>query len=127
MVKENTQHDRDAVANFLENRAKLGRDRALIFYNELASNLGFPPVDQFWASHPLCRIFDELDREDVEQSRPIRTALVVSKHRGVPGEGFFKTLALLRGSTPANKLPQQRQLWSKELDRVVAYYQNIVQ
>jgi hypothetical protein len=121
-VKTTSQHDKDIVARFLEDRARLGRNRAPIFYNDLASTLDFPPVDQFWASHPLCRIFDDLDREDVAQRRPIRTALVVSKQRGLPGEGFYKTLALLRGSSPATKLPQQMQLWSDELDKLVSYY-----
>ena len=121
-MKSTSQHDKDVVAAFLEKRASLGRDRGPIFYNDCASTLGFPPVDQFWASHPLCGIFDALDREDVALRRPIRTALVVSKERGLPGKGFYSTLALLRGSSPATKLPQQMQLWSDELDKLVAYY-----
>src|SRR5437763_8153561 len=83
---------------------------APIFYNDLASTLGFPPVDQFWTSHPLCRIFDDLDRDDVAHRRPIRTALVVSKERKLAGEGFYKTLALLRGKSPATKRAPQTQL-----------------
>jgi hypothetical protein len=120
-----TSHEHDIVADCLEQRAaNHDFDRAPIFYNALAGQLGFPPVDQYWHSHPLCGIFDLLDREDVASNRPLRTALVVSKERGLPGEGFFKTMALLRGHRkPATDLTQQTQLWTDELIRLLAHYQ----
>lgn len=119
--KASPEHDR--VASFLEERATLHRNHAPIFYNDLANKLGLPPVDQYWLSHPLCGIFEQLDREDVAQGHPLRTSLVVSKERGLPGEGFFKTMALLRSSgSPATAFVQQMQLWTDELDKLLAHY-----
>ena len=123
MNTPSSSHDHDTVARFLEQRATLDFNRAPIFYNDLACKLDFPAVDQYWMSHPFCGIFDQLDREDVSAGRPLRTALVVSKDRGLPGDGFFKTMALLRGNTkPATKDTEQMRLWTEELQRLVAHY-----
>lgn len=117
-------HEYDIVASFLEKRATLDFNRAPIFYNDLASKLGFPPVDQYWVLHPFCGIFDQLDREDVSAGHPLRTALVISKERGLPGEGFFKTMSLLRGQKkPATKDTEQLRLWTEELQKLIAHYQ----
>ena len=83
------------IGPFLEERARQG---APIFYNDLAKPFGLPPVTEAWFSHPLCNVFATLDDADQAKGRPFRTALVVSRERGIPGEGFFKTLAELRGT-----------------------------
>ncbi len=121
-----SSHDVDRVAAFLEARAKEShRDRAPIFYNQLATELDFPSVDQYWLSHPLCGIFETLDVQDVESGRPLRTALVVNKEFGLPGEGFFKTMARLRGARkPATDVVQRMTLWTEELDRLLKFYQH---
>ena len=119
---------RDNVATFLEHRAtNLDFDRAPIFYNDLTLQLDLPPVDQYWMSHPLCKVFDLLDREDVGANRPLRTALVISKERNLPGEGFFKTMALLRNHrNPAKDSIAQMKLWADEVRRLLAYYSTSV-
>lgn len=124
MSTQAASHEHEVVARFLEERAATcDFDHAPIFYNDLAAQLGFPPVDQYWLSHPLCGIFDLLDREDVAANCPLRTSLVVSKERGLPGEGFFKTMATLRGyRRPATDSVEQMRLWTDELQRLLAYY-----
>lgn len=119
-------HEIQLVANFLEGRAKtFTHDTAPISYGNLASELGFPKVDQNWLAHPFCGIFDALDMQDVEEKRPLRTALVYSLERNIPGEGFFKTIARLRGSNrPETDFLKQAQLWTQELNRLLDYYQS---
>ena len=125
MGTPSSSHDHDVVARFLEQRATLDFDHAPIFYNDMASKLNFPAVDEYWSSHPFCGIFDAMDREDVSAGLPLRTALVVSKERGLPGEGFFKTMALLRKrSKPVTNDMEQRRLWIEELQRLIAHYQS---
>jgi hypothetical protein len=119
-----SSHDLDVVARFLEHRATTTpRDRAPIFYSELASKLNFPEVGEAWFAHPFCGIFDTLDIQDADDGHPLRTALVVSKQFGVPGDGFFKTLLRLRPHVKPPKDDMQRiRLWSDELDRLLSHY-----
>ncbi|HEY5041458.1 MAG TPA: hypothetical protein VIK53_05590 [Verrucomicrobiae bacterium] len=117
-------HDHNTIGDFLAEQARLPRDDAPIFYNDLASKFGLPPVDKFWATHPLCQIFDSIDREGATNNRPFRTALVISRERGIPGQGFFNTLQELRGTKYVLKDEfEQRRIWQKEFDHVIAYYQ----
>lgn len=122
-MTDSSSHDHDTIGEFLEQRAMLPPNDAPIFYNDLAAHFGLPPVDKFWASHPLCRIFDTLDREDAANDRPFRTALVVSRERGIPGQGFFNTLCELR-HLPQNLKDEvkQRLVWTEEFYRLIAFY-----
>ena len=110
----------DSVGVFLEERAKQGEP---IFYSELARRFNLPPVTAAWNTHPLCEVFGSLDYQDQASGKPFRTALVVSKEKGVPGEGFFKTLSTLRGTPyPIRNELQKLQLWKEEFDRLASYY-----
>ena len=124
-MSKSASHDHNIIGDFLVERAKLSRDEAPIFYNDLANKFGLPPVDKFWATHPLCQMFDTLDREDASNKRPFRTALVVSRERGIPGQGFFNTLQQLRNlKHPLKDELEQRRVWQNEFDQVIAFYQS---
>ncbi len=115
--------DSDAIARFLEQRARLPRGQAPIFYNDLATEFGFPNVDDRWYAHPFCNIFGALDEDDQAHNRPFRTALVVSRERGVPGEGFFKMIQQLRGlRRPIAGDFEQMRVWREEFDRLLEHY-----
>jgi hypothetical protein len=108
------------IRTFLEDRARQGDP---IFYNDLAKRFQLPPVTEAWFSHPLCELFGTFDREDHEKGRPFRTALVVSRDKGIPGEGFFKTLNALRGTPyPIRDELKKIKLWKEEFDRLVSFY-----
>src|SRR5258708_3202027 len=89
-MKREPQIGPKQVGAFLEDRVRRLGDSAPIFYNDLASQLSLPPVTDAWFAHPLCKIFGELDSQEARLGRPFRTALVISRERNMPGEGFFK-------------------------------------
>ena len=115
-----SKNDVSSIGTFLETRAKLGDP---IFYNDLAKHFELPPVTAAWNMHPLCEIFDSLDYQDQAGGRPFRTALVISREKSIPGEGFFKTLSSLRGTPyPIRNAAQKFRLWKEEFDRLASYY-----
>jgi hypothetical protein len=63
----------------------------------LTDDLELPRSTGNWKSHPLCLIFNELDREDHLRNQPPVTALVVNERSGIPGTGFFSTYYQLGG------------------------------
>jgi hypothetical protein len=106
------------VARFLEAQAKLG---APITYSAVTKK--FPDLGELgphWKSHPLCGIFGELDDEDHRKQRPFRTALVVGKESGRPGQGFFETVSNLRNQTILQS--ERDTVWAKEFETLIAYY-----
>lgn len=111
------------VGIFLENRARrLGGD-APIFYGDLAAHFGLPPVTEAWSAHPLSAMFEQLDQEDARTSRPFRTALVISRERNMPGEGFFKTFVRLRSPMPVPRTEQNKmKLFLEELNSLLIHY-----
>jgi hypothetical protein len=114
----------EAIARFLEQRARLPRDEAPIFYNDLAAEFDLPPVDDRWYAHPLCSIFGALDEDDQVHNRPFRTALVIGRERSLPGDGFFKMIQQLRGlQRPITGDFEQMRVWQEEFDRLLEYYE----
>jgi hypothetical protein len=107
------------IAEFLEEKARIGEP---IFYLDVVNR--FPdvgPLTPHWPSHPLSAIFGHLDDDDQARQRPYRTALVVSKERGKPGDGFFNAMADLRDITILKS--EEDKVWLKEFNRLVGYYQ----
>jgi len=81
----------EVVGKFLEHELMEKGHDAVMFNSDLIIQFPeLPPFTGNWKSHPLCWIFDELDREDAALDRPLRTAIVVSKEKRIPGGGFFE-------------------------------------
>lgn len=74
-----------------------GKSFRTIYYSELTDDLELPRSTGNWKGHPLCLIFDELDRDDILRKEPPVTALVVNETSGIPGPGFFSTYYRLSG------------------------------
>lgn len=90
-MTETTARD---VARHLESHLRTQGCQSLVYYGDLVGAFeDVPPLDGAWASHPLCQMFDELDREDAAMGRPFRTAIVVSRKENLPGKGFFDAYA----------------------------------
>ena len=107
----------DKLAKYLEDRA---RRRRTVYYSELVEQFGLPPLDGAWIGHPLERAFDALDREDAEKQRPFRTSMVISKEKNMPGDGYLKALAELKGiHTKSDN--QRLEAFSKELSAAMNY------
>jgi hypothetical protein len=47
----------------------------------------------------------------------------VGKEKGIPGEGFFKTLNAVRGTPyPIRDQLKMIEVWKQEFDRLVSFY-----
>lgn len=101
----------DKLARFLEDRAKRKRT---VYYSELVTQFGLPPLEGGWMGHPLERAFDALDKEDAAANRPFRTSMVISKDNNIPGNGYFKSLFDLKGIS-AKSEKQRIAAFSQEL------------
>jgi hypothetical protein len=111
------------VGEFLEERVRRLGENAPIFYGDLANHLSLPPVTNAWSEHPLCAIFDQLDEDDAKHNRPFRTALVISRERNMPGEGFFKTYLRLHSQIqPPKTEAAKMRLYVDELNRLLIHY-----
>ncbi len=104
------------VGRFLEQKAKLGNP---IAYKDVVDAFPgrLPNFSGSWQGHPLSSIFGELDEQDHAANRPWRTALVVSRETGRPGQGFFDTIARLRGIDIAQE--DRERIWLTEYKRLV--------
>lgn len=106
------------VGAFLEEVAATGNP---ISYSDVVRRFpDLPPLNGAWSSHPLCQLFGELDRQDHRAGRPFRTAMVIAREKNIPGDGFFKTLAELRGTAVLKA--EQEKVWLAELQKVIARY-----
>jgi hypothetical protein len=113
----------DQIGRYLEGRAQANGENGIVFYGDLAAHFGLPEIDDRWHQHPLCKIFDTLDQEDSDKHRPFRTALVVSKEKNIPGQGFFNTVILLRKPTPHLRTEIERmKFFIDELGSPASYY-----
>ena len=109
--------DLDKLARFLEDKA---RRKRTIYYSELVTQFGLPPLDGAWVGHPLERAFDALDREDAKAQRPFRTSMVISKEKNMPGDGYFKALFEFKGIS-AKSEKQRVEAFSRELSAAMSY------
>jgi len=106
------------LATDMENRAST---EAVISYNKLAREYGQPRVTpETFHSHPFCAAFALMDREDIAQKRPLRTALVYSEVLNRPGHGFFVMLAEARGQSITES--RQADEWTDELKKLREHY-----
>lgn len=87
------------LAKYLEDKA---RAKKPVFYRDVVAHFDLIPLTDAWTNHPLADAFDVLDRQDADAGRPFRTSMVISKERGMPGPGFFKSLEQLKGTVARN-------------------------
>jgi len=105
-------NERDRVEQLLNDQVNLGQP---IYYSDLAFKAGLRPMDGAWSAHPLCGIFEQLDRADYPA--PLRTTLVIAKETGQPGPGYFESLERLR----------EKQIPKSERDAVwISQYQELL-
>lgn len=88
---------KDIVRERIVRLAADGKSFKTICYSDLTDDLELPRSNGNWKYHPLCMIFDELDRDDIRRKEPPVTALVVNERSGIPGPGFFSTYCRLCG------------------------------
>lgn len=107
----------EQLAECLERKARV---RRTVTYNDLAEELGLPRVGNLFANYPLNAFFEQIDAVDSLEKQPFRTALVVQKVSGRPGDGFFTSLSQLREVTIPSQ--DEEQVWKSEIDQLFSYY-----
>ena len=105
------------VASALEQRAASGE---LVTYNDFAKEVGLPPVNNLFTNSPLKLFFEQIDYDDAEEHRPLRTAVVVQKSTGRPGSGFYRSIEMLRDIKIVKS--DEQAVWSKEIAELHRYY-----
>lgn len=89
-------------------------------YGAVCNAFGLPPLDGAWKAHPLCLIFDQIDRKDAEHGRPFKTAVVINLADGKVGAGFFEALAKYKNIKPLNT-DAKLVAWNKEIIDCFSY------
>ena len=99
--------------------AKVAKSGGTTYYSDIA-----PLVGLDMGSHPdrnrISNILDEISRNEHANGKPLLSAVVISKARKLPGQGFF-TLAqnlYLYDGNPDSEL----EFWVQELRRVHAHW-----
>lgn len=108
---------------FLEDLAR--RRAATVTYSDIVRKFQLPELTEAWTAHPLARVFENLDAEDYEAKRPFRTTLVVlAKRPGIPGYGYYDSLARRRGVRAKSRSDQFR-VHRDELQALYDHYGEI--
>lgn len=106
------------VGKYLEEVLRHPRKNT-VTYTEVAEEFHLGAIGGVWSAHPLCQIFDELDREDASASRPFRTSAVISLAKNQPGDGFFTALREYKKLQFNNA--QKESVWITELQAAQQY------
>ena len=109
----------ESIGKTLEELASANKT---ITYAKLAEMHGLPAHRGDWRGHPLSQIFEILDQADARNSRPFRTALVVSAAGNRPGAGFFEALERLRNIVDPVTDGGRDAVWMAELNSLFKYY-----
>jgi hypothetical protein len=104
---------------YLTNVAK---NKQLVTYGELVRAFNLPSLGSKWHLHPLCKLFDEIDRADANNNRPFKTSIVVNNNKKV-GAGFFTACINYKVPKVGPVLSEidKDKLWLEEVRAVHAY------
>jgi len=97
------------------------RYRGTVTYQEIAQIMGLPLRGRYMANE-VARLVGEISEDEHLHGRPMLSAIVVRKHEGDPGAGFFvlaKDLGKLQDDSEAGK----RRFWEQEKAAVYATWQ----
>jgi hypothetical protein len=95
---------------------------ALTTYTKLAAQLD--PDHVIWPGsrfYGLGQVLGDVSRSEHAQGRPLLSCLVVQAQSGKPGPGFYQMARQLGVQIPQGSETQQ---WSREVVRVVTYWQD---
>jgi len=98
----------------------VSKNRGTITYNILAKRSGLDSYANW--RFLIWEYLDEINRREVEEGRPMITAVAVREDSGIPGDGFwdcaYYTCKVWDGNGSKEKF------WRNELDRVWHYWGN---
>lgn len=100
----------------------IARNKKLVTYGELVRAFNLSPLGSKWHLHPLCKLFDEIDRADANNNRPFKTSIVVNNDTKV-GAGFFTAYVNYKEPkvNPILTESDKDKLWLEEVRAVHAY------
>lgn len=110
----------DKVAQIEQFLINVISNNKITTYGYVSNLFGFQPFNGDWSEHPLCMIFDQIDRMDALNNRPFKTAVVLNHSSGYVGQGFFKALQRYKYITCVNS-DAKLAAWCKEIKGCYAY------
>ena len=88
---------------------QVARNGEIVFYSELGIGRG-----------QVAGILGDISEYEHSNQRPLLTAVVANKAKGMPSPGFWEVSAV-----PSNLTDKQRPIfWARELIRVIEYWQS---
>ena len=102
------------LRDLLIEAAKEGR---FIYYSDIAPQLGLD-MDREADRAKIGRILGKLSEEEVEQGRPMLSAIVVHKGDETPGDGFYK----LARDLGRFQTGHRHIFWAEEVKRLFEYW-----
>jgi hypothetical protein len=94
------------------------RYRGILTYKGIALATGLPTSGNAMGD-AVGRLLVEISSNEVEQNRPMLSALVVMKATGLPGPGFFRFARNLK-KLQSESESDEHKFWKDERDRVYA-------
>ena len=95
------------------------RNRETDYYSYVA-----PMVGLHHRSPAFHRMLDNISRREHALNRPLLSAVVVLKGRGVPGEGFFRLAAELDYPLDPHEVQHRYAFWREYIEWVFHYWSN---
>ncbi|NCC37001.1 MAG: hypothetical protein EOM24_34080, partial [Chloroflexia bacterium] len=107
VTNQSPQPDPELIGQFLEG---VLRKKSFTTYGDVVAQFGLIELNVAWKAHPLCNIFEFLDKQDAQAKRPFRTSAVISVANNLPGAGCFEALARLKGIQTHNE-NERTEVW----------------
>lgn len=92
---------------------ELAKARQVVTYSELC--LMLKTAYLHYHSPLMTRLLDEIGEMERQAGRPSLPALVVSKQKGIPSTGFFRTES-------GEEVADPKAYWAEHLERVFEYW-----
>lgn len=109
------------MGDYLVQHAQNG---TIVCYSEIDEHFRIPKTYK-WKEHPLFLIYGNIDQEDINAHRPLRTSVIVHKageKKTVPSEGYFKKLSYYRNIPIAKTAADKRRVHAAELEALRNFY-----
>jgi hypothetical protein len=108
----------DQIPQALVDRLReVARDQDLTTYGEVAPYGGIDSRQPHFDA-VIGRLLDDVNRAEIEEQRPMLSAVVINKDTSMPWAGFFNCARELRGYSGNDDLA----FWAEEVKRVYAYW-----
>ncbi len=100
------------------------KNKTIVSYSDVAKIMGLPPTGNYTGKE-IGILLGEISEEEVNNKRPMLTALAVSKNAPYPSEGFFvlaKQLGIFKGEGEK----EEKQFWEETREAVYSTWADLI-